>query len=296
MSSSLLALAFGAGLLAAVNPCGFALLPAYVSLLILDEDAGRGRVLLRALTLTAAMTLGFAGVFVVFGLVVAPMASGVQQHLPWFTVALGITLALMGLILAMGRTLRVPRLGRGTTGGRRPLGRSFASMTGFGAGYALASLTCTIAPFLAVVVASFRTGSTALGITLFLAYAAGMGLVVGTLAVAVALAQDSWIRRLRRSGSWVPRVSGLVLMLAGAYVAYYGWWELRVLGGSDPDDPVIAAAAGLQRHLVEAVQWLGGRGWLVLATLLVATTLGLARRRRQESVSWRLRTPRAPRR
>ncbi len=42
--SPLLAVALGAGLLAAVNPCGFALLPAYLSLLVLgDQPPTRSR-------------------------------------------------------------------------------------------------------------------------------------------------------------------------------------------------------------------------------------------------------------
>ncbi len=271
MPDGLLALALGAGLLAAVNPCGFALLPAYLSLLIVgDESPTRARAVGRALWLTAAMTLGFAGVFAVFGLAVAPVAAGLQQHLPWFTVALGVMLALLGVVLASGRSVSLPRRRRARGRSSRPLTGSFASMMSFGAGYALASLTCTIAPFLAVVVAGFRTDSVAVGVALFLAYAAGMGLVVGTVAVAVALANDSLVRRIRRTGAWVPRLSGALLFLAGLYVAYYGWWELRVLAGGDADDPVIAAASTVQRTLVETVQAVGAVGWLVVGALLVA--------------------------
>lgn len=270
MPDGLLALALGAGLLAAVNPCGFALLPAYLSLLIVgDESPTRARVVGRALWLTAAMTLGFAGVFAVFGLAVAPVAAGLQQHLPWFTVALGLMLALLGVMLASGRSVSLPRVRRARTRSRRPLTGSFASMATFGAGYALASLTCTIAPFLAVVVAGFRTDSVAVGVALFLAYSAGMGLVVGTVAVAVALANDSLVQRIRRTGAWVPRLSGILLVLAGLYVAYYGWWELRVLAGRDADDPVIAAAATVQRTLAETVQAVGAGGWVVVGALLV---------------------------
>ena len=286
MPDGLLALAFGAGMLAAVNPCGFALLPAYLSLLIIgDESPTRRRAVARALGLTGAMTLGFAGVFAVFGLAVAPVASGLQQHLPWFTVALGVTLAGLGLVLAAGRTMRVPRLGRGSTRRRAPLTRSFASMTAFGAGYALASLTCTIAPFLAVVVAGFRTDSVGVGVALFLAYAGGMGLVVATVAVAVALANDSLVTRLRRSGAWVPRISGVLLVAAGAYVAYYGAWELRVLGGASGDDPVIDAAARLQRIAVDAVQALGPGGWLVVALVVLGVGLAGRHRRRRRTGS-----------
>ena len=38
MSESL-ALALAAGMLAAVNPCGFALLPAYLSVLVIGDDS-----------------------------------------------------------------------------------------------------------------------------------------------------------------------------------------------------------------------------------------------------------------
>ena len=42
--SSRLALAFGAGMLAVVNPCGFAMLPAYLSYFLgLDDPSADGR-------------------------------------------------------------------------------------------------------------------------------------------------------------------------------------------------------------------------------------------------------------
>ena len=281
MPDGLLALALGAGMLAAVNPCGFALLPAYLSLLILGDDApSRSRAMVRALRLTAAMTLGFAGVFALFGLAIAPVAAGVQEYLPWFTVALGLLLVVLGAALLAGRTVTLPKLGR-RTGKAKPLTANFRSMVGFGASYAAASLSCTIAPFLAVVVAGFRGESVAVGATLFLAYAAGMGLVVGTVAVAVALARAGLVAGLRRTGRWVPRVSGLLLLLAGAYVAYYGWWELRVAKGGGLDDPVISTAANVQRAMVDGVQMFPPLAWLALGGALVAA--GLWQRRRPRS-------------
>lgn len=255
MPDGLLALALAAGMLAAINPCGFALLPAYLSLLILGDDSPtKAKAVGRALRLTAAMTLGFAGVFAIFGLAIAPVAAGVQRYLPWFTIALGITLALLGVAMLLGKTVTLPKISRSRSGAAKPITASFGSMAGFGASYALASLSCTIAPFLVVVVNGFRQESLAVGLALFLAYAVGMGLVVGTVAVAVALARDTVVHSLRRSGRWVPRVSGLLLLLAGSYVAYYGWWEIRVLNGAGLDDPVISAAAEIQRFMVELVQ------------------------------------------
>lgn len=287
MSEGLLAVALGAGMLAAVNPCGFALLPAYVSLLITGgEPLSRPAAARRAAVLSIAMTSGFALVFAVFGLVISPVASQLQRHLPWFTVVLGLTLAGMGIWLAVGRTLSMPdlRRSRGSTRTARPLSRSFWSMAGFGASYAVASISCTIAPFLAVVVGGFRSGSVVGGLALFLAYAAGMGLVVGTLAVATVFASASTVGRLRSAGRWAPRAAGALLAAAGAYVAYYGWWELRVLADGDASDPVIDAAADLQQRLAGLVDAPGPLGWLAAGLVLLLVVV-LASRHRSRHVS-----------
>ncbi|UFN43335.1 cytochrome c biogenesis CcdA family protein [Nocardioides okcheonensis] len=247
-----LTLALAAGMLAAVNPCGFALLPAYLSVLVLGDDSpSAARAVGRAVALTAWMTLGFVAVFGAFGLLVSPVASQAQQYLPWFTVVLGVAVAGAGVWLAAGREL--PRLRR-RAGGGAALTRSAPAMLGFGVSYALASLTCSVAPFLALVVASLRAGSTGRGLLLFVTYGVGMGLLVGLAAVAVALARRGVVTRLRRTGRWVPRAGGILLLVVGLYVAWYGAWELRVLGGDEPADPVIEAAARLQRTLADWVR------------------------------------------
>lgn len=275
------ALALTAGMLAAVNPCGFALLPAYLSLLVLGDDSpSRGAAVGRALAATAAMTLGFAAVFGVFGLVVAPVAGQVQQHLPWFTVVFGLLLCVAGVWLLAGRELPslLPRLRRapGVT-------RSVPSMALFGGAYAIASLGCTIGPFLAIVVTSFRDGSAVGGLLLFGAYAGGMGAVVGTAALGVALARTSMVGRLRRLGAVASRAGGGLLLLVGAYTAYYGWYEIRTLsGGAVGGDPVIAGAGTLQRTVAAALE---GAGLPVVAgafaVLLTAAVFLLVRRGRR---------------
>ena len=267
------ALALGAGMLAALNPCGFALLPAYLTLLVTGDQPSRAVAVTRALMMTAAMTAGFTAVFAVFGLVVAPVASSAQRYLPWFSLAVGLALAGVGLWLLAGRTIAVPR---SRPRGQAPITRSWGSMFGFGASYALASLTCTIAPFLAVVVSAFRADSLLTGSGLFLLYAAGMGLVVGTAALGVALAQQSLVRGARRMGRLVPTAGGVLLLLVGAYVAYYGWWEIRVLHGAPTEDPVIEAAAAVQHWLANTATSIGPWGF-VLALLGSITAINLPR-------------------
>lgn len=237
------ALALGAGALAAVNPCGFALLPAYLSFLIVgDQPTSRAAALGRALLMTAAMTVGFVAVFGAFGLLVAPVAPHLQQHLPWVTIVVGLVLLGLGGWLLAGREIPafLPK-----PKGRAPT-RSFGSMAVFGASYALASLSCTVAPFVFLVANAFYAGSTLRGLGLFVAYAAGMGLVVGSVALAVALARMSLLGQIRRALPYVMRIGGLLLVIAGGYVTYYGWYEIQVLRGGAADDPVINVGNAVQ--------------------------------------------------
>jgi cytochrome c biogenesis protein CcdA len=276
--------ALSAGLVAALNPCGFALLPAYLSVLVMGDGDGP-RAVWRALALTGSMTVGFVAVFGGFGLLAAPLADTVARHLPWLTVVIGVALVGLGGWVLAGRGLPwfAPR-----AGGGRPVTRQAASMIVFGASYAIASLGCTVGPFLAVVVAGFRAGSATAGVGLFLAYAAGMALVVGATSVAVALARDSWVRRLRRAAPLVARIGGALMILAGTYVAWYGAYELRVFAGADGADPIVDGAGRLQRALASAAGAVGPAGLLAILVLLVtvgAVVPALRRRRAGRSRS-----------
>jgi cytochrome c-type biogenesis protein len=229
-----LAYAFGVGMVATFNPCGFAMLPAFLSYFLGLEGATRpdGRdaqaTVLRALAVGATLTAGFVVVFGVLGLVLRPVLSTVQEYLPWVTIVLGVVLVGLGVFMLAGRTFTVnlPKLTKGTDS------REFTSVFLFGVSYALVSLSCTIALFIAAVVTTVETESFLVGMGAFLAYALGMGLVIMVLTLALALARQGLVRNLRRVLPYVNRISGVLLLVAGAYVAYYGWYELRVAAGN----------------------------------------------------------------
>jgi hypothetical protein len=230
------------------------------------------------------MTLGFVAVFGAFGALAAPLAGTLARAAPWLGIATGCAVAVLGLWLLAGRTLPAFRLAA------RPSGSFF----GFGAAYAIASLGCTIGPFLVIVVAQFRAGTALAGIGLFLAYAAGMGLVVGTVAVAVALANATLVRRLRRLAPLVSRAGGLLMVLAGGYVAHYGWYEIRVLRGGRAGDPVIDALARAQGWIAGGIDRIGPVPWTVALVVLVALTWLWGRRRGARSRPGTAPSPRRP--
>ena len=282
MSTALLTLAFVAGAVAAFNPCGFALLPAYLSLLVASPDRSAGRAdqlaaVGRAGRFTAGMTLGFVAVFGLFGVAAAPFAVTLQRQLPVVTVIVGVALLATGAWLLAGRSLVLPLL---TRRGRAP-GTSWGSQIGYGATFALASLSCTAAPFLAVTASAIGSGGPVAVVITYVAYAAGMGAVVGVLALASATASAGLSARMRRTAPYIARVSGALLVLAGAYVVWYGWFELRVLAGATTGDPVVGLATDVQASLARFVAGIGAPGLATVALVVTAvlTTAALLRHR-----------------
>ncbi|WP_276008985.1 cytochrome c biogenesis protein CcdA [Mycolicibacterium rhodesiae] len=266
-------------MVAALNPCGFAMLPAYLTLVVRGEDADPGRTAAvgRALAATAAMALGFLAVFGLFGLLTVPVATVVQHYLPYATIGIGIVLVALGIWLAAGRELtwRSP----GQSWRSAPTAR-LGSMFGYGVGYAVASLSCTIGPFLAVTGATLRAGSPVDVVLVYAAYAAGLALVVGVLAVGIALTSTALVDRLRRVLPYINRISGVVLIAVGLYVSYYGLYEIRLFSAQgDPTDPVIAAAGRLQGAVAGWVYRTSAWTWVVVLAVLVAAAVVVRLRR-----------------
>jgi cytochrome c biogenesis protein CcdA len=276
VDQDLIGLAFGAGLVAALNPCGFAMLPAYLALVVRGEGTGALTALGRAVAATAAMAVGFVAVFGTFGLLTVAAAATMQRYLPYVTIVIGIVLVALGIWLLLGRELTALTPDR-LVHQWAPTAR-LGSMFGYGLGYAVASLSCTIAPFLAVTGAALQ-GDSAIGtLSVYVAYAAGFTLVVGVLAVAAALSSAAVADRMRRIMPYLNRISGILLVVVGLYVAYYGFYEVRLFtANGDPQDPVIAAAGRLQGTIAGWVHRNGAWPWLAALAVLAVLTAAWGR-------------------
>ncbi len=223
-----LSVPFAAGLVAAVNPCGFAMLPAYLSYFLgleEDEQADQGTVILRALSIGATMTLGFILVFGIMGVVLTQLSLGIEDKLPWVTVVIGIGLLILGIAMIKGFELVVsaPKLNKGgQTRERR-------SIFLFGISYAVASLSCTIPVFIALVTQTFSRESFFEGLLSYVAYGVGMGSLILVLTLGLALAKQGMVSKIRSVLPHINRISAILLVVVGIYVAYYGYWELAII-------------------------------------------------------------------
>ncbi len=250
-----LALAFTAGMVATVNPCGFAMLPAYLSYFLGIDRTGDGRAeagVLRALVVGGVVSLGFAALFGVAGAVISWTSFSIERYASWITIVIGAVLVVLGVAFVRGwePRLAVPRLDKGGQD------RSLWSMFVFGLSYAIASLSCTIGPFMTAVAGTFRRSNIVSGMAVFGAYALGMAVLLMALTLALALARQSLLRGLRASLPYIQRVSGVIMVITGSYLAWYGIYEIRVQGGSlgssGPVDAVFGWSGNLQNWLSDA--------------------------------------------
>lgn len=254
--------AFTLGLVAACNPCGFPLLPAYLSGFV-GADAGLPWAARtgRALASSAAVTVGFVAVFAPFGALVSGGVDVVLGWVPWAMIPFGVAMAGVGAWTLAGRSVRVPLPVVPSGRGRHPV----VAMVLFGVAYAVASLSCALPVFVAGVSGTFGRNGFAGGLADFVAYALGMGLLLAVASMVVAHAGAPALRRARRVGPVLQRMVGAVLVLVGAYLVLY--WASFVADPTSTPGPVRAV-----EHVQSVIA-----AWLSSAprTIGIVLTLGV---------------------
>jgi cytochrome c-type biogenesis protein len=211
--TGLIAGAFAAGMVATVNPCGFAMLPAYLGWFIGDRRAGRRNALVVGLTVSA----GFVLVFVTAGVLVASGLRVIIDWIPWVALVIGFALVILGVAQLRGRSayVRLPGLTRSSADG------SLVGLVGFGASYGAASLSCTLPIFLSLIAGAVAGSSFLESVSVFVAYGAGMSLVVVVLTLAVAAGRETIVQRIRPVAAHLGTISGWILLAAGAFIVWY---------------------------------------------------------------------------
>ena len=285
MDSLSLSLAFLAGNLAAVNPCGFAMLPAFLSFYVGAED-GRlpsvGSRLGQGLAVGLTVTAAFLGVFTLVGIPLALGARVLVQAMPWLAIVVGVVLALIGVAQLLGRRLTVP-MPRGIVASHE---RRFGSFFLFGVAYAVASLGCTLPVFLSAVGTSFASSGPLGAVAVFATYGAGMGTMVIALSISAALLRGGLTVALRRLMPHFSRLTGAVLVIIGIYLIAY--WSSALAGPAFLGNPVLEfggqASATAENWLIgDAGRWfIAGAMTLILAAI-VATALRSRVRDRDET-------------
>ena len=222
-----LGFAFAVGMASAVNPCGFAMLPAYLGLYLGDADKeavqrSAFKQLRQALIVGGTVTAGFVVLFGSAGLVIGLGArTFIIDVLPWLGLVIGVVLAILGSWMLGGGKLYTGIAARAASNMGNPAQVSMKGYFMFGISYATASLSCTLPIFLAVVGTSLAVSSIGTSLGQFFLYALGMGVVITALTVGIAFFKTAMIGGMRKAMPYVQPVGSWLMVIAGMYIVFY---------------------------------------------------------------------------
>ena len=226
--------AFGAGMVAAVNPCGFAMLPVYLTLyLCADRESFRnqswGYRIGRAIGVALVVTAGFGLLFGVIGLLISAGGAFLMGVMQWLSLVIGGLLILLGIWLMMGKHLSFGIFTRIGSQIGDPRTISIKGFFMFGMAFGATSLSCTLPIFLVVVGGALASGNLLAGLMQFVWYTLGTGVILLILTVGmVFLKRGVVIRAFNRFFPFINIVSAILIILAGAYICYY-WLTSGIL-------------------------------------------------------------------
>lgn len=270
------AYSFILGVMAAVNPCGFVLLPTYL-VYYLGSELGDGQrtpaaSLRRGLTVGGAVSAGFVSLFIVVGIISRAFTTVIRDNAKYAALAIGIGLVVMGA--AMFRGWKPPITQPDVSIQRE---RTFRNMFLFGIVYAIASIGCTIGLLISVILGSINRNGFVSGVVSIVLYGLGMGMLVTSLTVALSFARNGIVTFLRRGFRWFDRVSAAFVLLTGLYLSWYWWGAITDRGG----DGVIDRVDSAQTRVVTFLQDLGAPFLAFVFVLVIGTAVAVVVRSRR---------------
>jgi ABC-type nickel/cobalt efflux system permease component RcnA len=102
-----------------------------------------------------------------------------------------------------------------------------------------------------------------------------MGATLAVLTIAVALAKQGIVARFRSLLPYMHTISGVLLILAGIFVAYYAWVEVQELAGNG-SSPVVDWARDIQSSLQRFAEAQGAVRLLIGALIIIGGAVAIS--------------------
>lgn len=262
------------GLIAAVNPCGFVLLPTYLLYFLGINGTAAGTqqaTVRRALVVSGALSAGFLSVFVAIGIVSRVFTSWLYEHAKYAGLVIGLALVVLGVAMLAG--YRLPFAGPKLQAGGRD--RTARSIFLYGVTYAVASVGCALAPLTGVVLGTVSTDGFANGVAAVALYGVGMALVVTALTVTLAVAETGLLRALRAGMPYVELASAVVVLASGLFLTWYWLSDIR----DNNDNGVTNRVLNVQQRVEN---WIATNrstvGWVFAFIVVAAVVFALSHR------------------
>ncbi len=214
-------------MVSAVNPCGFAMLPVYLSLYLgVEEENYHDRSVFsrlgKAVWVTLVVTSGFGLLFGAVGLLVSAGGAFLSDIMPWIAIFVGSLLVILGIWILFGKHFSLNFMLNLANKIGDPRKLTLKGFFLFGVAFGATSLSCTLPIFLAVMAGSLTAGDFIGGAIQFLSYILGMGLVLLILTLGMAFVKEGVVvSAMRRFLPHVQKISAVLIIFAGSYIIYY---------------------------------------------------------------------------
>ena len=217
---------FSAGVVSAVNPCGFAMLPAYLGLYmsigIDDKTAVHYRqMILKGLFIGCSVGFGILSLFLLVGLITGFALTLLRSIMEWVGIALGICLISFGIWLTNGGRIYTNVTARIGQSIGNPNEINLKGFFLFGVSYGIASLSCTLPIFLAVIGVNLKASSIYDSMLQFGLYGIGMGFMIMLVTLSMVALKGVMIRYIKSVLPYVERIGFLLVVVSGMYIVFY---------------------------------------------------------------------------
>jgi len=259
------AYSFILGVMAAVNPCGFVLLPTYLVYYLGTElnreDENKTTTLRRGLSVGTAVSSGFVSLFLVVGIISRAFTTVISENAKYAALIIGLAIVAMGIAMLFGWKLPIAQPDVSVQ--RK---RTTWNMFLFGIVYAIASIGCTIGLLISVILGSISRHGFVSGVISIVLYGLGMGLLVTSLTVALAFARVGLVSTIKKSFKWFDKVSAVFVVLTGLYLSWYWLGAITDRG----TDGITSRVERWQTKVVQFLQDAGVYPLLVVFCLVIA--------------------------
>lgn len=271
------AYSFVLGVLAAVNPCGFVLLPTYLLFFLgTREETGltTSRRLQRALVVSSGVSVGFLGIFLVIGIISRLFTQWIELNAKYASFVIGVVLVVIGLRMLTGWT---PKFA--TPEFRGAQNKTFRAMVVYGMAYAIASIGCTIGFLTTAVFGSIALNGFVSGVISIVFYGAGMAMLVTALTVCLALAKTGLVGLLKNKLHIISRLGAIFVTFTGVYLVFY--WYAAIT--EERSASFITRIERLQTRVITGLQDAGSTRLAIGLAVIVIGAFVVSRRKENKS-------------
>lgn len=265
------AYSFVLGVLAAVNPCGFVLLPTYLLFFLgtrEEPNLGTSERLGRALKVSAGVSIGFLAVFFVIGMISRLFTQWIELNAKYAALAVGVVLVVGGVRMLTGWT---PKFATPEIGGTSE--KTFRATVVYGVAYAVASIGCTIGFLTTAIFGSIAINGFVSGVISILLYGIGMAMLVAALTVSLAFAKTGIVTVIKNRLGVIQRLAALLVTLTGLYLVLY--WYAAI--SETRSTAIVSRVERWQTKVASFLQEQGAPRLVLVMTAVVALAVLVSR-------------------